>query len=163
MSFLSLCATVCRLCKSATSHLNNRSIRPYLEKLEQRDCPALGGTVWEWVPRIGEPQDWSNATGLNWEIGGILQPPDSYPGKDVAGGDEVNFHAIADPAVLDVQLAAPLASLSINGWANTLTLNQNLYVAQSFYLQDTSTININVGGNALEFDGVAGLWTSGNS
>lgn len=135
--------------------------RPMVEGLEDRWCPA--GT-WEWNDPLGG--NWSNAAGSLWVHNGALAPANDYPGMAGSTNDVVEFSSSnTGPCTLDVAPPNPIKSLEINGWNDTLTLNNPLTVtAGDFQLMDNSTISL-TGSNTLTLDTLSqansNLWEGG--
>ncbi len=120
-----------------------RSLVPFLERLEERNCPAL---TWEWasIGAMGGDTSWSNPNGKDWKVGGAYQAAGKYPGQ--ADDDEVDFNdPLTKSATLDVPLPKHINKLSITNWRDTLTLNNDLIVSGGggvFVLSDSSTISL---------------------
>jgi hypothetical protein len=136
-----------RLCvdRGPTRPIRRRSLR--VEALEERWCPA--GT-WEWVgwgAADGGDGLWSNPTGKNWLLNGALAAGGKVANDDVVKLDLAAFGGkFTGPATLNVALPQPLNTLDIDGWADTLTLDNKLSVKDGligsgyFNLGDNSTI-----------------------
>ena len=136
------------------------------EVLEARLTPA---NLWEWVAPAGGDGLWNNPNGGNWNVNGAAAAAGTYPGMPNSVNDAVVFdNPLAGPCTLNVPLAQ-LHDLDLNGWGNTLALNDDVTVNGSanangsFELSDGSTINLsrNTTLNLLTIL-LNATWSSGN-
>jgi hypothetical protein len=77
---------------------------------------------------------WSNPSGRDWTLNGVLANSNNYPGMAGSANDTVLFPFGATTACrLDVALASSILNLRFSAWVDTLTLSNDLQVTGGLF------------------------------